>query len=87
MELTEKAEEILETMSKHLLDEVITRENLHALLGHPATAITDLARKLDSDLLVIGSHGRHGLRALLGSTANAVLQSAPCDTLLVNVNR
>jgi len=37
------------------------------------------------DLLVVGSHGRHGLGLLLGSTANAVLHGASCDVLAVRV--
>ena len=41
---------------------------------------------LSVDLLVIGSHGRHGLALLLGSTANAVLHGANCDVLAVRVN-
>ncbi len=78
-------DDILATMKKHLLDETVREENLHALLGHPATAISDFAEKMQADLLVLGTHGRHGLRSLLGSTASAVIQSAPCDTLLVKI--
>lgn len=37
------------------------------------------------DLIVVGSHGRHGLSLLLGSTANAVLHGAPCDVLAVRI--
>jgi universal stress protein A len=37
------------------------------------------------DLIIIGSHGRHGIRILLGSTANAILHSAKCDVLAVRV--
>lgn len=37
------------------------------------------------DLIVVGSHGRHGLALLLGSTANAVLHRAPCDVLAVRI--
>lgn len=39
------------------------------------------------DLIVIGSHTRRGLAVLLGSTANAVLQHAPCDVLAVRIAR
>lgn len=38
-----------------------------------------------ADLIVVGSHGRHGLALLLGSTANAVLHGAPCDVLAVRI--
>ena len=48
--------------------------------------ILETARELGADLIVIGSHGRHGLALLLGSTANAVLHGAPCDVLAVRIH-
>jgi universal stress protein A len=44
-----------------------------------------MAEELDADLIVLGTHGRHGLGLMLGSTANAVLHGAPCDVLAVKV--
>lgn len=35
------------------------------------------------NLIVQGSHGHHGIDALLGSTANAVINLSPCDVLTV----
>lgn len=53
--------------------------------GRPATGVHHHADKLNADLIVIGSHGRHGVQLLLGSTANAVLHGAKCDVLAVRV--
>jgi len=47
--------------------------------------IHDAAEKNAVDLIVVGSHGRHGLALLLGSTSNAVLHGAPCDVLAVRI--
>ena len=47
--------------------------------------ILGAARDHQVDLIVVGSHGRHGLALLLGSTANAVLHGAPCDVLAVRI--
>ena len=58
----------------------------HVVLGRPAGQIHATAKKLNADLVVIGSHGRHGLALLLGSTANGVLHGANCDVLAVRVN-
>lgn len=55
------------------------------LQGDVRRSITDYAEELGSDLIVIGSHGRHGWGLLLGSTANAVLHHAKCDVLAVRV--
>ncbi len=50
----------------------------------PFAAINQFALDLPATLLVIGSHGRTGLRhALLGSTAEKVVRKAPCPVLVV----
>jgi nucleotide-binding universal stress UspA family protein len=49
-----------------------------------AQGISDLARELKTDLVVIGTHGHTGLRhVLLGSTAERTLRLAPCAVLTV----
>ena len=49
-----------------------------------APAIADLAKELKADLVVIGTHGRTGLRhVLLGSVAERTLRLAPCAVLAV----
>lgn len=47
--------------------------------------ILRVAKEHQVDLIIVGSHGRHGLALLLGSTANAVLHGAPCDVLAVRI--
>jgi universal stress protein A len=54
-------------------------------LGSPKLVILDVAKRFNADLIVVGSHGRHGIGALLGSTANAVLHHAECDVLAVRI--
>ena len=61
-------------------------ENVHVLIGQPARSIRDTAAELGADLIVIGSHGRHGLGLLLGSTANGVLHGTPCDVYVVRIH-
>lgn len=57
------------------------------VVNAPSTkeGILGAARDHGADLIVVGSHGRHGLALLLGSTANAVLHGAPCDVLAVRI--
>nr|WP_010130566.1 universal stress protein [Microbulbifer agarilyticus] len=64
----------------------ISEDRQHVMLGQPATEIHRLAEESGCDLIVIGSHGRHGLALLLGSTANGVLHGAGCDVLAVRVH-
>jgi len=54
-------------------------------VGHTKREILSVAQEQACDLIVVGSHGRHGLALLLGSTANAVLHGAPCDVLAVRI--
>lgn len=53
--------------------------------GSPKEEICALAKQENVDLIIVGSHGRHGLALLLGSTANDVLHHAPCDVLAVRL--
>lgn len=54
-------------------------------LGVTRHEILRVAAEQAVDLIVIGSHGRHGLQRLLGSTANSVLHGAGCDVLAVRI--
>lgn len=54
-------------------------------IGHVVDVIVDTAEEDGYDLIVIGSHGRHGVRLLLGSTANAVLHHAKCDVMALRI--
>ncbi len=65
----------------------LVSEQRHLVYGQPRQEIHRLATELDCDLVVVGSHGRHGLALLLGSTANDVLHGAPCDVLAVRLKK
>ncbi|MBL9127087.1 MAG: universal stress protein [Verrucomicrobiales bacterium] len=54
--------------------------------GSPPKVIAEVARELDSDLLVISTHGYTGLRhVLMGSIAEHVVRYAPCPVLVVRL--
>ncbi|MEL6615625.1 MAG: universal stress protein [Bacteroidota bacterium] len=56
--------------------------------GDPADAIVDTARVLGVDLVVVGSHGREGVRrALLGSVSERVIRSAPSPVFVARTAR
>jgi len=54
-------------------------------IGNTGHTILRVAEEIGADLILVGSHGRHGLAALLGSTARSVLNGARCDVLAVRV--
>lgn len=60
-------------------------DDIYELDGRTARAIHVLAREIEADLVVVGTHGKHGAQLVTGSTANAVLHGAECDELSVRV--
>ena len=63
----------------------IDDDNQWLVWGVPNQEICACAKQEHIDLIVVGSHGRHGLALLLGSTANSILHHAPCDVLAVRL--
>jgi universal stress protein A len=82
-EIQQQAETQLHALCNKL---TVPLERLHVVFGRPESEIHALAAKLPCDLIIVGSHGRHGLALLLGSTANGVLHGAKCDVLAVKVS-
>ncbi len=64
----------------------VAEDNQYVLLGQPAKEMHRLAREEAIDLIVVGSHGRHGLALIFGSTSNSVLHGASCDVLAVRIS-
>ncbi|MDG4551542.1 MAG: universal stress protein [Candidatus Contendobacter sp.] len=89
--LPELPDEALLREARELLGELARRLDAEDaekwVVSAPSTkeGILGAARDHGVDLIVVGSHGRHGLALLLGSTANAVLHGAPCDVLAVRI--
>jgi universal stress protein A len=89
--LPELPDETLLRESRAALGQLAQRlemENAESwVVSAPSTkeGILGAAKEHGADLIVVGSHGRHGLALLLGSTANAVLHGAPCDVLAVRI--
>jgi universal stress protein A len=81
-ELLEVARRRIEALGERL---GVDPQDRHVATGSAAREILRIAREQGVDLIVLGSHGRHGLAALIGSTANAVLHHAECDLLAVRV--
>jgi len=91
-----QAEEILresEQDARNKLEKAAAKYREHAALlstllanGDPSDAIVNTAGKIGADLIVIGTHGRTGVRRmLLGSVAETVLRAAPCPVLAIRL--
>ena len=89
MDLSTVQEQIHDQAKSHLAEFAATlnvpEEHQYLIFGRPESEIQRVAEAKGADVIVVGSHGRHGLALLLGSTANGVLHGANCDVLAVRV--
>lgn len=75
------------------LDELARRPasvNVQTVLrtGDARDVILDVAREIGADLIVMGTHGRRGVRrALIGSIAESVVRTAPCPVLTIREHK
>ena len=71
------------------LSEFLQKQKLTGLtelvrIGNPGIEISDYAKEAGADLIVIPSHGRHGLkRVLLGSVTERVMRHSECPVLVL----
>lgn len=78
-------------IARERLDKIVTSARATGMAvaaevreGSAWRTIDAFAREGAVDLVVVGSHGRHGLpHALLGSVAEKVVRTAPCPVLVV----
>ncbi len=84
---------ILETLTeeaKKIMDKIKTKTagsrpvKTVIAQGNPAEEILETAKKIKADLIVTGSHGRHGAQKfLLGSVSSKIVDHSPCTVLVV----
>lgn len=81
-ELTDAAKNRLERWAKEEGLQIETKTAVE--VGQPFYQITETARDLKVDLIIIATHGYSGLKHIfLGSTAERVARHAPCPVLIV----
>ncbi len=86
---TARVEDILRSAAHAELDKLASAidpaliERITTELATPWDGITREAKKVDADLIVIGSHGYGGLDRLLGTTAAKVVNHADRNVLII----
>jgi len=81
--------DVLKRRAKEYLDGCVAKVpqdcfgGVQIAIGVPWQAICEMARALDADVVVIGSHGYSGFDRLLGTTAAKVVNHAPCTVVVV----
>jgi len=83
---TEMLKQAKSSLKKFSQQQKLEGAELYTQLGTPKYEISQFVKEQQCDLIVLGSHGRHGINILLGSTANAILHDMPCDILAVKID-
>lgn len=81
---SDKASEYLKGLSDEA-ERAGVNASIYLRKGPPYEVIVDLAKELNAGLIIVGSHGRTGLRKLfMGSVTKRVIGYAPCPVMVVN---
>jgi universal stress protein A len=81
-DLIQRSRAKLEDLSARL---ELKQPSLRVEAGNIKTEILRVAEEESADLIVVGSHQRHGLGALVNFTEDMVLHTARCDVLAVRL--
>ena len=89
-DMANAAMEIEAAFKKQLNDRVTSLKSKvdtisgNVVVGIPFMEIIHAAKELNSDMIIMGTHGRTGLQhVLMGSVAEKVVRRAPCPVLTV----
>lgn len=61
----------------------IEKADRYIEFGSVKAQVLRIAEEKNVDLIVVGSHGRHGLSRLLGSSASGIVHGADCDVMTI----
>jgi universal stress protein E len=82
------AERVKRTVERTVRPLRLPQQRLHVTAGQPERVILDTAKRLRTDIIVMGAASRRGIeRIFIGSTAEAILDRLPCDVLVVKSPR
>jgi len=85
--ITEMRRDSAENMERNLNDlgiEGVAAQGKTVESHDPASAIVSLSERTDADLIIVGTHDRHGLsKLILGSCSEDIVRSAKCPVLVI----
>ena len=82
--MSEEVRQYLDKAKQKVDETNIPCETIVRMGGKPHEFIVQEAKEKEIDLIVMGTHGKSGIkRILLGSVAQSVLGQAPCPVLVV----
>lgn len=81
--MTNESEKRLTALKDNLTKKGVQMETA-VKFGNAADTIISTSKEKGADMIVVGSHGRHGAKKyLLGSVSSKVVEHSACDVLVV----
>jgi nucleotide-binding universal stress UspA family protein len=80
-QLKHRAKAYLDECAARVPAELLAGCEVH--VGTPWQGVCDVAKEMNADVIVIGSHGYSGLDRVLGTTAAKIVNHATCTVLVV----
>jgi len=81
--LPEQLHAYVNEQASRLVREGSTKLGVHIRIGDAVEGLLQMAADVGADLLVVGMHGRRGVKRLtLGSVAEQLVRTAPCPVLV-----
>ena len=81
--LEDEGKSILKNLSKKAKDRGVVVDEI-LVFGNPAKDLITITKRINPDIVIIGTHGKKGLeKLLLGSVAESILKSVEAPVLLV----
>lgn len=83
-------EQSIEEHARKRLNELAKQNKMHEDdvyidVGSVKHTVNETAEKIGADLIIVGTHGHHGIERLMGSRANGILHLAKIDVLSIRV--
>ena len=82
----EYAKLVRDALTERVRQAGLALDSLHIEAGFPAAKVVSYAEQQGADLIVTGSHGKHGLSLLLGSVASGILHKTKCDVFVCRIH-
>ena len=84
MDDKKREQAVKKTFKKFLKDHECQEVQTVVKFGHPGEEIVDFAEEIGADLIIVPSHGHHGMkRFVLGSIAEKIIRYAKCPVLVL----
>jgi nucleotide-binding universal stress UspA family protein len=82
----EDARQLLKSAAISIQAKTSIKPCTDVLIGHPTQMVVSIAKDWKADLVILGSHGRHGLdRFFYGSVSSDVASEVPCSVMVLRL--